>query len=133
VSTQPSTAAISALVVEDEQHMRRILVRNLEQREYRVMSAATAAEALASCMATRPDVLVLDINLPDATGWDVLRGMRLRGTSQPAVVVLSAVPPLPSRLAEFGPLCFLQKPFPIDAFLRAVEQAVRNGSAMGAV
>ena len=93
----------------------------------------TAADALAACIESRPDVLVLDINLPDGTGWDVLRGIRSRGLPLPATVMLSAVPPLPSRLVEFGPICFLQKPFPIEALLRAVEQAVRNGEAANAV
>jgi two-component system KDP operon response regulator KdpE len=121
------------LLVEDEPHLRRVLTKNLTRRGYRVTGAGTAAEALAGYADARPDVLVLDINLPDATGWDVLRGIQSRGLPRPSVVALSAVPPLPSRLAEFGPICFLQKPFAIDTLLRAVEQAVRSDEAACAV
>jgi CheY-like chemotaxis protein len=133
VSEQPRTTALKVLLVEDEPHLRSVLVKNLTRRGCRVADAATAAEALADCEASPPDVLVLDINLPDATGWDVLRGLKTRGLPQPALVMLSAAPPLPSRLAEFGPTCFLEKPFSIDTFLRAVEQAAQNGEASCAI
>lgn len=115
------------LVVEDEPALRRIIVRNLEQRGYRVEQADTVAAALGQCDAELPDVLVLDVNLPDATGWDVLRGLAERGPARPAVVALSAAPPTRSRLAEFQPLTFLPKPFPISALLRAVERAAGRG------
>lgn len=121
------------LLVEDEPHLRSVLVKNLARRGYRVAGAGTAAEAIADCAASLPDVLVLDINLPDATGWDVLREIESRGLPRPALVMLSAAPPLPSRLVEFGPLRFLEKPFPIDTFLRAVEQAARSREAVSAV
>lgn len=111
------------LVVEDESHLRRIMVRNLVERGYQVDQAGTVAEALSACAAARPDVVVLDINLPDASGWDVLRGLSERGLSVPRVVATSAVPLSRNRIAEFKPLAFLQKPFPIDALLRAVEHA----------
>jgi CheY-like chemotaxis protein len=133
VSEQPRTTSIKVLLVEDEPHLRRVLVKNLERRGHRVTGTGTAAEALADCAASCPDVLVLDINLPDATGWDVLREIKSRGLPRPALVMLSAVPPLPSRLVEFSPICFLQKPFAVETFLRAVEQAARNGGAAFAV
>lgn len=121
------TGAARVLVVEDEPALRRIIVRNLEQRGYRVEQADTVAAALGQCDAELPDVLVLDVNLPDATGWDVLRGLAERGLARPAVVALSAAPPTRSRLAEFQPLTFLPKPFPISALLRAVERAAGRG------
>ena len=71
---------------------------------------------------TSCDVLVLDINLPDATGWDVLRRLRAAGCDVP-VVVLSAVPPNPTRVREFQPLGVLYKPLPIDALLRLIRVA----------
>jgi two-component system KDP operon response regulator KdpE len=119
------------LVVEDEEPLRRVLVRNLEERGYRVREASTAQGALESCNAAGPDVLVLDINLPDASGWDVLRGLTACGARRPRIVVISAAPARQSRLAEFSPLTFLQKPFPIDALLRAVERAVSEVGSHG--
>ena len=111
------------LVVEDEDSLRRTIVRNLEQRGYEVREARTVAWAADACAAESPDVLVLDINLPDGSGWDVLRQLAARGVPRPPVVAMSAAPPTRKRLDEFGPITFLAKPFPIDALLRAVEHA----------
>lgn len=110
------------LLVEDELRLRRTLVRSLEGRGYHVVEAATAGAAVASALASDFAVMLLDVNLPDATGWDVLRQLRAAGCEAP-VVVLSAVPPNPTRVREFRPLGVLYKPFPIDALLRLIRMA----------
>lgn len=115
------------LLVEDELRLRRTLVRSLEGRGYRVIEAATAGEAVASALTTDFALMLLDVNLPDATGWDVLRQLRAAGCEVP-VVVLSAVPPNPTRVREFRPLGVLYKPFPIDALLRLVRVACSASS-----
>jgi DNA-binding response OmpR family regulator len=107
------------LLVEDEPVLRRVLARNLSVRGLVVREAGTAAAALDALAADRPDLLLLDINLPDRTGWDVMREMNRRGTGVPTIV-LSAVRVSQSRLDEFHPLAFLPKPFPIEALLRLV-------------
>lgn len=107
------------LIVEDEATLRRIIVRNLAGRGHLVREAATAAEGGGAVLAERPDLLLLDINLPDRSGWDLLRELGRRGVAVPTVVV-SAVRVSPSRLAEFRPLAYLPKPFPIEALLRLV-------------
>lgn len=117
------------LLVEDELRLRRTLVRSLEGRGYRVVEAPTAAEAVTSALATDFAVMLLDVNLPDATGWDVLRQLRAVGCTVP-VVVLSAVPPNPMRVREFRPHGVLYKPFPIDALLRLIRSACRAPSAL---
>jgi CheY-like chemotaxis protein len=108
------------LIVEDEAMLRRVIARNLASRGYLVREAGTAAEALGAVVAECPDLLLLDINLPDRSGWDVLREIQARGLAVPTVVV-SAVRASPGRLAEFRPLAYLPKPFPLDALLRLVE------------
>jgi DNA-binding response OmpR family regulator len=75
--------------------------------------------------ADRPDLLLLDINLPDQTGWDVLRELKRHGKEVPTIVV-SAVRVSQSRLNEFHPLAYLPKPFPIEALLRLVLGGPRN-------
>ena len=115
------------LLVEDELRLRRTLVRSLEGRGYRVVEAATAAEAVTSALTTPFAVMLLDVNLPDATGWDVLRQLRAVGCDVP-VVVLSAVPPNPTRVREFRPVGVLYKPFPIDALLRLIRVACHASS-----
>lgn len=115
------------LLVEDELRLRRTLARSLEGRGYRVIEAATAGEAVASALTSGFAVMLLDINLPDATGWDVLRQLRAAGCEMP-VVVISAVPPNPARVREFRPLGVLYKPFPIDALLRLIHVACSAAS-----
>jgi CheY-like chemotaxis protein len=122
----PTRKRPRVLVVEDEDDIRTVVLRNLELRGYEAHGAASVAEALASCAAAPPDVLVLDINLPDATGWDVLRGLGQSGLPPPRVIAVSAAPPAQRRLAEFEPLTFLPKPFPITALLRAIERATQE-------
>ncbi|MGI8492201.1 MAG: response regulator transcription factor, partial [Acidimicrobiales bacterium] len=107
------------LVVEDEELLRRIIVRNLAARGHMVSEAKTAAEAVASVAGAWPDLMLLDINLPDRSGWDVLRELRDRGIDVPTAVI-SAVRIVPSRLEEFKPLAYLTKPFPLEALLRIV-------------
>ena len=115
---------MNVLVVEDEESVRRAIARNLEKRGNHVSEARTVAWSAQVCETDPPDVIVLDINLPDGTGWDVLRELEARHMPRPAVVVISAVPPSRTRMAEFAPLVFLPKPFSIDALLRAVGNAV---------
>src|SRR5262245_55344199 len=107
------------LIVEDEARLRRVIARNLTSRGISVREASTGGEALDAIRAERPDLLLLDISLPDRSGWDVLRELRWLGTEVPTVVI-SAVRVTPGRLAEFRPLAYLPKPFPLEALLRLV-------------
>jgi len=109
------------LLVEDEEPLRRILARNLSRRGYRVTEAASAAEAITFLRAGEPfDALLLDVNLPDQTGWDVLRALDGANTDVPPVIVMTALRPVRRRLDEFHPAAVLLKPFPVDALVRLV-------------
>lgn len=112
----------SILLVEDEPRLRQTLERSLTGRGYAVDLAATVAEASAKAMSGTYDVMLLDVNLPDASGWDVLRALRETGCSLPSIV-LSAAPPNPVRVREFRPAGILYKPFPMDALLRLIQAA----------
>jgi DNA-binding response OmpR family regulator len=107
------------LLVEDEPALRRIIARNLTTRGLDVAEAGTVGEALTALNVETPDLILLDINLPDRSGWDVLRDLQRRHIAVPTIVV-SAVRVSQSRLDEFQPLAFLPKPFSIDALLRLV-------------
>ena len=106
------------LMVEDDDTFARVVSRNLVSRGVTVRRAANATEASAQIHERRPDLVLLDINLPDRTGWDVLRECRDGGVLP--TIVLSATALSAERLAEFRPVAFLRKPFPLDVILRLV-------------
>src|SRR5688572_6776794 len=114
------------LVVEDDDQLKRIITTNLEARGHEVRQASDATEALAALAGEHPDLLILDINLPDRTGWDVLREANLPDDVR--VLMLTAVPVSPRRLAEFRPVAYLPKPFPLEALLRLAESSSRTVS-----
>jgi CheY-like chemotaxis protein len=130
------------LLVEDDKVLRELILRNLEARGHDVRAAADAGAALAHLKATPFDLILLDICLPDQTGWEVLRTAQKEGRLSPLqmnghagqlpVVVLSAVRVSPHRLQEFRPLAYLPKPFPMEAILRLAAEAARrrNGESV---
>jgi DNA-binding response OmpR family regulator len=112
------------LIVEDEARLRQIIAMNLVSRGHEVREVRTAADAVRAVVDSLPDLMLLDLNLPDRSGWDVLRDLRDRGIAVPTIVV-SAVRVVPSRLEEFRPLAYLPKPFPLEALLRLVKDGAR--------
>lgn len=127
------------LLVEDDEVLCELILRNLEARGYNVRAAEDAHAALSQLRTMQFDLIILDICLPDETGWEVLRTAQKEGRLPPLqmngyagqlpVVVLSAVRVSPRRLQEFHPLAYLPKPFPMDAILRLAAEAAkrRNG------
>lgn len=130
METDLAGSAGSVLLVEDEQHLRRTLVRSLEARHFCVTASLMAADATAAALKGGFDIVLLDINLPDATGWDVLRALRAAGVTTP-VIVLSAVAPNPARVREFRPHGVLLKPFPMDALLNLMRSALAVNREQG--
>ncbi|MGH8981888.1 MAG: response regulator transcription factor [Acidimicrobiales bacterium] len=76
------------LAIEDDEDIRRLLRTILECEEYRVAEAATGRDGLRAFHQTRPDVVILDMALPDLDGWEVLE--RIRDMSEAPVLVLTA-------------------------------------------
>ena len=114
--------AMRVLLVEDEAALADVIGRNLRARGHSVTLAPTAEAALLNLAAERPDVLLLDVNLPDMTGWDILRRLGEDDRRHLPVVVISAAPISPKRIEEFRPAHCLMKPFPIDALLRTLSE-----------
>src|SRR5258707_9821850 len=121
------------LLVADDDVLRILLQRNLEARHRQVCVAADAQSALTFLRTIRFDLVILDINLPDQTGWEILRVGQRDGCLQAReldnemaklpVVIVSAVRISLARLKEFPLLAYLPKPFPIEALLRLAEEA----------
>src|SRR4051794_4536953 len=112
---------MALLLVDDEPALANALARSLTVRGHVVQTVGSHADAIKAASATPFDLFLIDINLPDASGWDVLRDIAAAGISTPAVV-FSAVPPSTQRVREYRPYGVLVKPFPIDALVRLVDQ-----------
>lgn len=122
------------LIVEDEAELADIIGRSLRARGHRVSVAPTAEAALLHLATEYTDAMLLDINLPDLTGWDVLRGLDATDRSRIPVVVISAAPISPRRIDEFRPFRCLLKPFPIEALVRTLgELSTEHPAGEGAV
>ena len=113
------------LVVDDEPQILRALTINLKARHYDVITAATGADALASAAAHPPDLVILDLGLPDLDGLDVVRG--LRGWCTAPIIILSGRTDSADKVdaLDAGADDYLTKPFGVDelmARLRAVSR-----------
>lgn len=115
----------SVLLIEDDESLRRILARHLVTNGYRVDEAASAEDAerlLAE--GARPGVVLLDINLPGATGWDLLRGAALGQAGSPPVVISSALTINPRRLTEFRVAGYLPKPYALETLMNTLTRVL---------
>jgi DNA-binding response OmpR family regulator len=107
------------LLVEDDAALCRVVERNLAKAGAQMRTAASVAEALRAIGERAPDLLILDIDLPDRTGWDLIRRLSAEAVEIPAIVI-TGTRVTPERLAQFHPLAYLPKPFPIEALVRMV-------------
>ena len=112
----------TVLLVDDESPIVTVLATVLRGHGHHVRTAATAQDALLALTEEIPDVMLLDINLPDLTGWELLRRLSPVDRQRVPVIVFSASPLAPSRIEEFRPAGVLTKPFPVDALLRLVQE-----------
>jgi two-component system response regulator MprA len=118
------------LLVEDDQELRAVLRRSLEEEGFAVSGARTGAEAMERVSAQEPDALVIDVGLPDADGRDLCQALRARGVQSP-VLFLTARDALVDRLAGFGAGGddYLTKPFALaELAARLRAQLMRAGS-----
>lgn len=117
---------VSVLVVEDDSTLVHAIARNLTARKYDTMSTGSVAGALAALEHMRPTVVLLDIDLPDGSGWDVLRAVRAQGDAPAVVIVMSALRPNLRLIQEFGCFGMLEKPFPMESLLRLITGSLNH-------
>jgi DNA-binding response OmpR family regulator len=117
-------------VCEDEPALRSVLARALRAMGHEPLVVATAAEALRAFARARPDVLVLDIGLPDADGRDLCLALQAGGLEAP-VLFLSARDGLHDKIAGFeaGADDYLTKPFEIDELRVRIDALLRRTPA----
>jgi len=116
------------LIVEDEPQLLRALAINLRARRYDVDTASDGASALATAGRRPPDLVILDLGLPDMDGVDVVHG--LRGWCAAPIIVLSAREAQADKVAalDAGADDYVTKPFGMDELLARLRAALRRTS-----
>jgi two-component system, OmpR family, KDP operon response regulator KdpE len=120
------------LVVDDDPQILRALRINLRARAYDVEVAADGASALSTAAGQRPDLVVLDLGLPDMDGVDVIRG--LRGWTAIPIIVLSGRVGSGDKVAalDAGADDYVTKPFGVDELLARIRAVTRRATNAGA-
>ncbi|MGH0033779.1 MAG: response regulator [Myxococcota bacterium] len=120
------------LVVEDNDSLRITVERALSERFPEVRSAASVSEAVALLASWEPDLLVMDVELPDGSAVDVMRAA-VAGDRVPLAVAMSgeAAPTQSFELAQLGVRTYLPKPFGLPALGQAIDDVIANPPDLG--
>jgi two-component system KDP operon response regulator KdpE len=116
------------LIVEDDPQIRRFLRPTLTAEGYAYHEAMTAAEGIVEANSRRPDLILLDLGLPDRDGLDVIR--QVRASSQMPIVVLSARGQEKDKIAalDLGADDYVAKPFGVGELLARIRAALRRSA-----
>src|SRR6204780_140633 len=117
---------VAVLIVDDEPPIRRFLKTSLSAQGYRVAEADTGAAALKAMAESKPDLVVLDLGLPDMNGLDVIRA--IRKVSDMPIVVLSVRGDEQSKVAalDLGADDYVTKPFGMEELIARLRTALRH-------
>ena len=114
------------LIVDDEPAIRRFLKASLESEGFAIVAAETAAQALSAVAQVKPDLMILDLGLPDQDGLEVIR--QVRAGSPLPILVLSVRNDEPGKVAalDAGADDYMVKPFGVEELLARVRTALRH-------
>jgi len=119
--------SLRVLVVDDEPAIRRFLRTSLAAQNYLVLEAEDGKSALDMLKRNTVDVLVLDLGLPGADGFEIIRGLREVGSALPIVVLSSRADEAGKvRALDLGADDYVTKPFGMDELLARIRAAVRH-------
>jgi len=114
------------LVVDDEKITCEMLVLALEREGYKTLKALNAAEAMRCCTEDNPDLMLLDVMLPDKDGWDVCK--EVRKFSEIPIIMLTAKDDMVEKILglELGADDYITKPFEVKEVLARVKAMLRR-------
>lgn len=113
----------SVLVVDDDCAIIKMLSHNLEKSKIQFITAANGCECVRMLCQTNVDLVLLDIKLPDFSGWGILSLLRLTDALRHIpVIIISAEPPDKALIKQFKPDDYIQKPFDMRDLLVRVER-----------
>lgn len=117
--------AVTVLVVDDEPAIRRLLHASLDRAMYRVVEAGTARETMASLQIDKPDLVLLDLGLPDRDGLELIPLIKSAGV---AIIVVSARDATEQKVAalDLGADDYVTKPFDSEEVLARIRVALRH-------
>lgn len=123
-----ATATPVVLVIEDEPQMRRFLRGALRAHQYQVVEAASAREGMAQAAGRNPDVVLLDLGLPDLDGLQVTE--KIRRSSRTPIIVISARGQEHDKVTalDLGADDYLTKPFAVPELLARIRVALRHSA-----
>ena len=115
----------SILVIEDQEDLRWLLERTLSQRGFQVRTAATGQDGLSVARSETCPVLILDYQLPDMNGLDVLRELRAITPDVRVILITAAgTPRLREEALRAGAFAYFEKPFDVEELIMFVRQAL---------
>src|SRR5690349_16186668 len=123
-----SVPAPLVLLIEDEPQMRRFLRATLRAHNYQVVEAATARQGLAQTAGRNPEVILLDLGLPDTDGLEVTR--TIRRTSRTPIIVISARGQEHDKVTalDLGADDYLTKPFGVAELMARIRVVLRHAA-----
>jgi len=120
---------MKVLVVDDTKNIRMLLTTCLELYGYEVVTAVDGLDALKVILASNPDLIFLDIKLPEVSGTEVLRRIRTMGIVTP-VVIMTAFATVKNAIecTKLGAVAYLQKPFTADKVKTVINELINRSA-----
>jgi two-component system KDP operon response regulator KdpE len=122
--------SLSILVVDDDRAISRLLRQNLEGKGTQVVEAATGLDCIRILHEARVDLILMDLGLPDFSGWGILSLLRLtEALRHIPVIMVSVEPPDMALMERYKPDDYIQKPFDIRDLLVRVRKVIASTGA----
>lgn len=127
-----SEKEVSILIVEDDKYISNFICMSLKQEGYHYLKADTGREAIGLSYANNPDVVILDLGLPDMDGMEVIE--HIRSNSDKPIIVVSARQEEGEKIKalDLGADDYVVKPFHMGELLARIRVAIRNPSRAAA-